>query len=176
MSIDITSIDVGTGPNTGTGIPVRDAFEIVNSNFANIGTFFTNGNIAKINVSSTITGQSIVSNTSITGQTLSITANAVVTGNLQAGSITTAGKVTAASADITGNVTAAGFVGAGGDGASVDGALQGVDPLGLLLPVIQTPLAPPEEQDDGSGEGTDGGDDEGVSDFHEVKGQAAQAR
>lgn len=36
MTVNIATINIGTGPDTNTGEPLRSAFTKVNSNFANI--------------------------------------------------------------------------------------------------------------------------------------------
>lgn len=106
MSIDVNRINIGTQPNDGTGLTIRDAFAIVNSNFANIDQRINTGNIATINASGSIIGRIIVANTSIKAQTLQVTSTAGIEGNLTTKDVKSVGNI-----EVTGNISATSFVG-----------------------------------------------------------------
>jgi hypothetical protein len=105
MSSDVKYINIGTQPNDGTGSTVRDAFAIVNSNFANIDQRISTGNISSVTASGTIRAAAIVSNASVAAQTLTLTAGANITGTV------TAGRISSGDISAVGSITAPVFIG-----------------------------------------------------------------
>lgn len=104
----INTINIGTTPNDGTGDAIRTAFDTVNDNFSFVQAGLFAGTEASIISALSVTGQVIVSNTSVTADTTTSN-NLIVTGasggNLfvQSNGATIVGNVT-----IVGNLTVAG--------------------------------------------------------------------
>lgn len=71
MSLNITQIDVGTQPNDGTGVPLREAFQLINSNFASIETVVGSGDFGNISAN-------VLATSGITTDTLEVTDTATV--------------------------------------------------------------------------------------------------
>ena len=83
MTISITQIDTGEQANDGTGTPLRDAFQIINSNFASIETVVNSGDLDVITANLISTGSLVVNNSASIGQIT--VGSGLVTGSLTAG-------------------------------------------------------------------------------------------
>lgn len=117
-------INIGNTANDGTGVRLRDAFGIVNTNFTELYTLLT-GNITAVNAE--ISGNANLANLVATNSVITANAtfgniNAVsgilsVTGNITGGNLSTAGLISA-----TGNITGGNLITAGA--LSVTGNIQ----------------------------------------------------
>lgn len=92
MSLTITQIDIGAEPNDGTGTPLRDAFQLINTNFASIETVVGSGDFGNISAN-------LLATSNLTTDSLEVTGAA----NLN--------TVTANSAFVSGTITATEIVG-----------------------------------------------------------------
>ena len=87
MSLNITQIDIGAEPNNGKGTPLRDAFQIINENFASIETIVGTGDFGNVTANVLATSSIITDSLEVTGASNlnTVTANSVfVAGNLTA--------------------------------------------------------------------------------------------
>lgn len=98
MSLNITQINVGDQPNDGSGLPLRDAFQLVNSNFASIETVISSGDFGAISAN-VLTASNGITTTDleVTGAANinSLTATSAFIGTITASAVT---------ADVTGNL------------------------------------------------------------------------
>lgn len=78
--MSIANVNLGLVANDGTGDSIRSAFQTVNNNVYDLDYRFNSGNLAIVRSSISITGQSIVSNTSVSAQSL-LTTTITATGN-----------------------------------------------------------------------------------------------
>lgn len=78
MSLDTTSINIGESPNDGSGLALRDAFALVNSNFANVKSWSLNGNFDTLTINSRVTAANISAQSGITATNLVVTNNATL--------------------------------------------------------------------------------------------------
>ena len=67
MSLNITQIDIGAQPNDGTGTPLRDAFQLINNNFASIETVVGSGDFGNISANVLATSNLTTDSLEVTG-------------------------------------------------------------------------------------------------------------
>ena len=103
MSSDVANVYVGAAANDGTGDAIRTAFQTVNSNFYNLDNRISVGNIAVVFASVGLTGQTLVSNSYVNTQTLTVYKTANISGNVQIGNLSVNNAFSASTITSTGN-------------------------------------------------------------------------
>lgn len=112
MSLDVSTINIGAQANDGTGDAIRTAFGLVNTNFYNLDTRISNGNIAVINASLGVTAGQITSNSSVTTQTLTVNNAANFAGTITANNLAVNNTISGTTITTSGNINVGGTLNA----------------------------------------------------------------
>ena len=109
MSSDVTSINVGSVANDGTGDAIRTAFQTVNTNFSRIDNRISTGNLGVVYSGTSIQANiALVSLASTTTQTLEVISTANISGNTRIGNLTVNNSFISTTITSTGNTNAIG--------------------------------------------------------------------